>query len=108
LLSPLPPGCGDFAIDDQQRLMRLLGGIDHVAGSVGEGRLRLGTIELLPTGALDPPHSLLAALGVTRQPLAAATPQDLCRACDLEPCGFRRAARSAPARVASGSLGGGR
>jgi hypothetical protein len=86
LLPPLAPGCGRFEIGDQQRLMQLLG-----AAPVGDERLALGPIELLATGALDPPHSLLAALGVTRQPLAAATPEDLCRSCALEPCGFRRA-----------------
>lgn len=86
LLPPLSPGCGRFEIGDQQRLMRLLGG-----APAGDERLALGPIELLPTGALDPPHSLLAALGVTRQPLAPVTPQDLCRSCQLEPCAFRRA-----------------
>ena len=86
LLPPLSPGCGRFELGDQQRLLSLLGGVPDP----GE-RLRLGPIELLTTGALDPPHSLLAALGVTRQPLAATTPEDLCRACELEPCGFRRA-----------------
>ena len=86
LLPPLAPGCGGFEIGDQQRLMRLLGGVP-----AGDDRLALGPIELLTTGALDPPHSLLAALGVTRQPLAAATPEDLCHACALEPCAFRRA-----------------
>ncbi len=66
--------------------MQLLGGAPTAAG-----RLQLGPLELLETGALDPPHSLLAVLGVTRQPLAAVAPEDLCRACELEPCGFRRA-----------------
>jgi hypothetical protein len=86
LLPPRSPGCGRFELGDQQRLMGLLGG-----APAGAERLALGPIELLPTGALDPPHSLLAALGVTRRPLAAATPEDLCRACELEPCSFRRA-----------------
>jgi hypothetical protein len=89
LLPPRSPGCGDFEIGDQHRLLRMLG------GTKAEGdRLALGPIELLPTGALDPPHSLLAALGVTRLPLPAATPEDLCRACELEPCAFRRAPRA--------------
>jgi hypothetical protein len=86
LLPPLSPGCGRFEIGDQQRLMQLLGG----APTPSE-RLELGPLQLLETGALDPPHSLLAVLGVTRQSLAAAAPEDLCRACELEPCGFRRA-----------------
>ncbi|MFI4945913.1 MAG: hypothetical protein ACHP85_21750 [Burkholderiales bacterium] len=86
LLPPLSPGCGRFEIGDQQRLMQLLGGTPTAAG-----RLQLGPLELLETGALDPQHSLLAVLGVTRQSVAAAAPEDLCRACELEPCGFRRA-----------------
>lgn len=86
LLPPRSPGCGRFELGDQQRLMGLLGG-----APAGAERLALGPIELLPTGALDPPHSLLAAFGVTRRPLAAATPEDLCRTCELEPCSFRRA-----------------
>jgi hypothetical protein len=89
LLPPLSPGCGRFEIGDQQRLVGLLGG-----EPAPQQRLRLGPIELLATGALDPPYSLLAAFGVTRQPLAAATPEDLCRACELEPCAFRRAPRA--------------
>lgn len=87
LLPPLSPGCGRFEIGDQMELMRLLGGVP-----VADDRVALGPIELLATGALDPPHSLLAALGVTRRALAAATPEDLCRSCELEPCAFRRAA----------------
>jgi hypothetical protein len=92
LLPPHSPGCGRFDLGDQQRLMQLLG-----AAPAGDERVALGPIELLPTGALDPPQSLLAALGVTRQRLAAATPEDLCRACELEPCGFRRAPAARPA-----------
>ena len=85
LLPPLSPGCGRFEIGDQQRLMRLVGGVP-----TSDERLRQGPIELLPAGALDPPHSLLGVLGLTRQRLAAPTPEDLCRACALEACGFRR------------------
>ena len=87
LLPPLSPGCGRFEIGDQHRLMRLL-----AAEDTGSERMRLGPIELLSTGALDPQHSLLAVLGVTRQALATATPEDLCRGCELDPCRFRRAA----------------
>ena len=94
LLPPLSPGCGRFEIGDQHRLMRLLGAVP-----ARDERLALGPIELLATGALDPPHSLLAALGVTRQPLAAATPEDLCRSCALEPCAFRRAPTTRPATL---------
>jgi hypothetical protein len=86
LLPPLSPGCGRFELGDQPRLLRLLGAVP-----AGDERLALGPIELLPSGALDPPHSLLAAIGVTRQARAATTPEDLCRACELDPCSFRRA-----------------
>jgi hypothetical protein len=91
LLPPLSPGCGRFEIGDQHRLMALLG-----AAQAADERLALGPIELLPSGALDPPHSLLAALGVSRQPRAATTAEGLCRACELDPCAFRRAPRSKP------------
>jgi hypothetical protein len=93
LLPPRSPGCGDFAIGDQHRLMALLGGTPN-----GE-RVVLGPIELLPSGALDPPHSLLAALGVTRHALEATTPEALCRGCELDPCAFRRAPSDSGGRV---------
>lgn len=99
LLPPRSPGCGRFEIGDQQCVVRLLG-----AAPVGDGRFRLGPIELLPTGALAPPQSLVAVLGVTRQPLTAATPEDLCRSCDLDPCSFRRT--PAPTRRARQTLDG--
>jgi len=86
LLPALSPGCGDFDIADQQRLFALLGGAPQHERAV------LGPIELLPTGALAPPHSLLAAVGVTRRALARTTPDDLCRSCALERCAYRRAA----------------
>lgn len=82
LLPHLSPGCGHWDLADQHRLMALLTGEE--AGTI------LGPIELLPSGALHPQHSVLAALGVTRRTYAA-TPADLCRSCDLDPCSFRRA-----------------
>jgi hypothetical protein len=85
LLPPHSPGCSDFAIADQHRLMALLGG-----EPAGPERVALGPIELLGSGALDPPHSLLAACGMTREPLASTTRQALCRGCALEPCPYRR------------------
>jgi hypothetical protein len=93
-LPPQSPGCGRFELGDQQRLMQLLGAVP-----VGDERLGLGPIELLPSGALDPQHSLLAAIGVTRQARAATTPEDLCRGCELDPCGFRRAPFSGTPRA---------
>jgi len=100
LLPPLSPGCGRFELGDQQRLMHVLG-----AAPVGDERLGLGPIELLPSGALDPPHSLLAAIGVTRQSRAAATPEDLCRGCELDRCGFRRAPFSGTPRADAAAAG---
>lgn len=82
LLPHLSPGCGHWDLADQARLMAVLVG--------EEGRTTLGPLELLPSGALHPQHSLLAAIGVTRRSFAA-TPEDLCRSCDLAPCAFRRA-----------------
>jgi hypothetical protein len=79
LLPHLSPGCGRWDLADQHRLMGLLAPAPA-----------LGPIELLPTGALRPPHSLLAAFGVTRRPVRA-LPEDLCRSCALDPCAFRRA-----------------
>ncbi len=93
LLPPHSPGCSDFEIGDQHRLMALLGGVP-----LGE-RVALGPVELLPSGALDPAHSLLAVVGVTRHALEATTPETLCRGCDLDPCAFRRAPGSLAARA---------
>ena len=82
LLPHLSPGCGHWDLADQHRLMALLTG--EANGTT------LGPVELLPSGALQPQHSVLAALGVTRRSVAA-TPEALCRSCDLDPCAFRRA-----------------
>jgi hypothetical protein len=79
LLPHLSPGCGHWDLADQHRLMGLL----------ADGP-KLGPIELLSSGALRPPHSVLAVFGVSRG-TGQALPEDLCRACDLTPCAFRRA-----------------
>jgi hypothetical protein len=90
LLAHLSPGCGHWDLADQHRVMGLLtdGTVPHAA-SEGE-RVRLGPIDLLPSGALHPQHSLLAVLGVTRR-AGTTTPEALCRECDHAPCAFRRA-----------------
>lgn len=80
LLPHLSPGCGNWDIADQHRVWSLL------AGAAGT----LGPIRILETGALDPQHSVLAALGVTHRSYAS-SPEQLCRSCDLSPCAFRRA-----------------
>ena len=82
LLPHLSPGCGHWDLADQHRLMALLTG--------EEDGTMLGPVQLLPSGALHPQHSLLAALGVTHRTFAN-TPEALCRSCDLDPCAFRRA-----------------
>ena len=92
---PHSPGCSDFEIADQHRLMALLGGEPGT-----DERVALGPIELLPGGALAPPHSLLAVAGVTCEPLAATAREDLCGGCALEPCGYRRSPARASARAA--------
>jgi hypothetical protein len=94
LLSPHSPGCADFEIGEQHRLMALLGGEPAAAE-----RVALGPVELLPSGALDPPHTLLAVLGVTRDARAAATPEAFCRSCELDPCAYRRATACVGARA---------
>jgi len=86
LLPHLSPGCGQWDLADQHQVMRLLAGPRDPARET----VRLGPMDLLPSGALHPQYSLLAVLGVTRRRVEAA-PEDLCRACDLDPCGFRRA-----------------
>lgn len=80
LLPHLSPGCGNWDIADQHRVWSLLAG----------AAATLGPIRILETGALDPQHSVLAALGVTHRSYAS-SPEQLCRSCDLSPCAFRRA-----------------
>ena len=90
LLPHLSPGCGNWDIADQHRLWSLLAG----------GASTLGPMRILETGALDPQHSVLAAMGVTRKNVAS-SPEHLCRSCDLARCAFRRApfaAACAPGR----------
>jgi hypothetical protein len=88
LLPHLSPGCGHWDLADQHRLMSLLTG--EAGGTV------LGPVQLLPSGALHPQHSALAALGVARRPFAN-TPEALCSSCDLDPCAFRRASHTGSA-----------
>jgi hypothetical protein len=101
LLAHLSPGCGQWDLADQHRVMALL--VETVSpGVTSEGeRVLLGPLELLPSGALHPQHSLLAVLGVTGR-LSSTTAEDLCRDCELSPCAFRRAPFSA--RTSSASI----
>ncbi|PWT89512.1 MAG: hypothetical protein C5B54_08805 [Acidobacteria bacterium] len=80
LLPHLAPGCGNWDINDQHKLMSLLTG----------GAATAGPVQLLSTGALHPQHSYLTAMGVTRHNFPN-SPEYLCRSCDLKPCSFRRA-----------------
>jgi hypothetical protein len=57
---------------------------------LAEGKKEIGPIGLMSSGALHPQYSVIAALGITRRKFAA-TPKDICRTCDLDPCSFRRA-----------------
>jgi hypothetical protein len=93
LLPHLSPGCGHWDLADQHRVMGVLTGEKGHLGT--DETVRLGPIELLPSGALHPQHSVLAVLGVTHRK-GTTTPEDLCRACDLDPCAFRRAPFAAP------------
>ena len=98
LLPHLSPGCGHWDLADQHRLMGLLTGYAPGNGAPAAA-MSLGPVSLLPSGALDPQHSVLAAFGVTRRGFAA-TPEDLCRSCDLDPCAFRRASFAASSLLA--------
>ena len=89
LLPHLSPGCGQWDLAGQHRLMALLTGQARADGAP-DGLASLGPVSLLPSGALRPQHSVLAVFGVTKR-MFAATPDDLCRSCDLDPCAFRRA-----------------
>jgi len=80
LLPHLSPGCGNWDLNDQHKLMHLL----------ADAKTEIGPLQLLPSGGLHPQHSVMAVLGVTRRRFAA-TPKDICRNCDLNPCAFRRA-----------------
>lgn len=84
LLPPLSPGCGDWELAAQAPLWSLLA--DDAAA--------LGLIVLLESGQLRPKASILAAMAVASRATApeAASPREACRACDLHPCAFRRAA----------------
>jgi len=82
LLPHLSPGCGNWDLADQHKLMSML--VDH------QEEMTLGPLRLLESGALEPQHSVLVAMGVTRHRFVS-SPEHLCRACDLSPCSFRRA-----------------
>jgi hypothetical protein len=81
LLPHLSPGCGNWNIEDQHKLMDLL----------APGKKEIGPIHMMETGALHPQYSVIAAMGVTRRKFAS-SPKDICRSCDLNPCTYRRAA----------------
>jgi hypothetical protein len=76
------PGCGSWPLEEQGALMAAL---------AGDGTSAVGPVTMMPSGALAPTHSVLALVGLTRRAVAP-SPADACRACDLTPCAFRRAA----------------
>lgn len=81
VLAHLSPGCADWSLAEQQGLMSAVsGGTDDTPGP----------LRMLSSGMLTPKNSLLAVRGLTRHAVPA-SPADACRACDLTPCGFRRA-----------------
>ena len=80
-LPHLSPGCADWDLADQHRLMALL--------ATGRESATIGPVRLLDSGALSPQHSLLAVRGVARRRPATRLVQ-ACRACDLDPCRYRR------------------
>ncbi len=76
----LSPGCGHWDVAHQRDVMDVL---------IGTRPSSLGPIDLLESGALKPQHSMLAVFGVTRH-ARNRPPEAACRACDLDPCNFRR------------------
>lgn len=84
----LSPGCGGWEIDRQRDVMRLLNG-NGFPDAASAGTDALGPVTLLESGALSPQHSVLAMFGVSGL-ASTVTPEACCRACDLDPCSFRR------------------
>jgi len=109
LLPHLSPGCGRWDIAAQHQLMALLTGATAsedraavTAAGVARAASTLGPLTLLDSGALEPQHSLLAALGVTRRAIVA-TPESACRSCDMARCRYRRAGYARGASAHQGS-----
>jgi hypothetical protein len=99
-IAHLSPGCGGWEFEAQRPLFELLAD-GAVAGERVDGEelapARLAPFAMLASGMLRPKSSLLAAIGLSRDPRAVG-PADLCRGCDLSPCRFRRAAYSGEVR----------
>ena len=79
VLPHLSPGCADWDLSEQHTLMGLF-----------RSGTNLGPIELLPSAALRPQNSVLAAMGVTHRNFSGPA-KNICTICDLQSCGFRRA-----------------
>ena len=88
LLRPVSPGCGRWDIVHQRDLMNLMAGGSSPPVR-DDARAAIGPVVLLESGALSPPHSVLAICGVTHR-APAVTPELACRDCDLDSCNFRR------------------
>lgn len=81
VLFHLSPGCGGWPFDEQPTLM----------GMVSDDGTSTERVRMLPSGGLEPVHSLLAVLALTRLEHAPGDARDACRSCDLNRCAFRRA-----------------
>jgi len=95
LLPHLSPGCGGWDLADQHRLLGLLSGSSPGPSVRNDCGTPFGPLTLMPSGALQPPHSLLAAFGITDLAVRV-RPLVACGACDLDPCEFRRAPAPRP------------
>lgn len=84
LLPRHSPGCGDWDLADQLRVIDLLG--------------ECGPVTMLASGVLKPQHSVLAAFGITRHARVAAIDAASCCSCELDPCSFRRVSFKRPAQ----------
>ncbi len=87
VLSHYSPGYAGWSLDDQRTLFALL----RERESTAVKDAAPDAIEVLESGALRPPKSLLALFGCTPRHLARGATRVPCRDCTHSPCTYRRA-----------------